>query len=226
MLRQTAIWDMFARSPIRLLQCHMRKTHACIELLLPFLTALLEENFKEAKKQQIIIASLEKEADELKKEVRQHLPKSLFLPVPRGDLLELLAKQELLANRAKDIAGIMLGRNMQVPKRLAKDFLFFLRRTIDASAQAYKAISEMDELLESGFRGKAAAIVDHMIEELNRIESDTDALQIKLRHDLFTMEKELKPIDVMFLYKIIEWIGELADSAQRIGSRLQMLLIH
>jgi uncharacterized protein Yka (UPF0111/DUF47 family) len=29
---------------------------------------------------------------------------------------------------------------------------------------------------------------------------------------------------VMFMYNIIDWIGELADCAQRVGSRLQILL--
>jgi uncharacterized protein Yka (UPF0111/DUF47 family) len=28
----------------------------------------------------------------------------------------------------------------------------------------------------------------------------------------------------MFLYKIIDWIGDLADRAQQVGSRLELLL--
>ncbi|HBP75141.1 MAG TPA: phosphate transport regulator, partial [Alcanivorax sp.] len=35
---------------------------------------------------------------------------------------------------------------------------------------------------------------------------------------------ELPPVDVIFLYKIIEWIGDLADRAQKVGGRLQLLL--
>lgn len=36
--------------------------------------------------------------------------------------------------------------------------------------------------------------------------------------------KRTTPIDVMFLYRVIELIGDLADVAQRVGSRLQILL--
>ncbi|WP_423063292.1 TIGR00153 family protein [Candidiatus Paracoxiella cheracis] len=224
MLRQTAILDMFGRSPIRPLQQHMEKAHACVELLIPFSQAVLKEDWEEAARLQQEISELEHAADDLKKDLRLHLPKGLFLPVPRGDLLELLKKQELLANTAKDIAGIMLGRRMQIPPSLTELFSAFLKRSVDASAQAKKAISELDELLESGFRGKEVTVVDHMIKELNRIEYDTDQIQIQIRQALFDIEKSLAAVDVMFLYKIFEWIGFVADCAQQTGSRLQMLL--
>jgi len=49
-------------------------------------------------------------------------------------------------------------------------------------------------------------------------------LQIKLRKMLFDIEDQYNPIDVMFLYKIIEWVGVLADQAQRVGSRIELML--
>lgn len=224
MLLQTAILDMFGRSPIRPLQVHMEKAHACVELLMPFSQAVLREDWEAASELQQQISGLEHAADDLKKDFRLHLPKGLFLPVPRTDLLELLKKQELLANTAKDIAGIMLGRRMQIPPSLSDLFTSFLKRSIDASAQAKKAISELDELLESGFRGKEVTVVDEMIKELNQIESDTDQIQIQIRQALFDIEKSLAPVDVMFLYKIFELVGFVADCAQQTGARLQMLL--
>jgi len=57
-----------------------------------------------------------------------------------------------------------------------------------------------------------------------KIEDDTDQLQIALRRTLFGLETELNPIDVMFLYKCIERISILADQAQRIGSRIELML--
>ena len=62
--------------------------------------------------------------------------------------------------------------------------------------------------------------------ELNKIEYDTDQMQIKIRQNLFDIEKSLEPIDVMFLYKIIEEIGMLADRSQEVGNRLRMLTAH
>ena len=93
-----------------------------------------------------------------------------------------------------------------------------------AKQQASKAINELDELLETGFKGREVTLVEKMLVELDAIEQDTDDMQIKIRRQLRAIENELNPVDVMFLYKIIEWVGELADIAERVGSRLELML--
>ena len=57
-----------------------------------------------------------------------------------------------------------------------------------------------------------------------RIEGDTDSLQIKLRRELLEIEKHHNPIDIMFLYKILEWAGQLADHSEHIGTQLELIL--
>lgn len=49
-------------------------------------------------------------------------------------------------------------------------------------------------------------------------------LQIELRQQLMVIEADMNPIDVMFLYKILEWVGGIADQAQRVGARLEVML--
>lgn len=223
MATQPGILNMFARSPMRPLQQHMEKAHRCAELLMPFFQSVLNNDWESAQKLRQDISNTEREADDLKMKIRLNLPKKLFLPVPRSDLLALLSKQEKIANTAKDISGIMIGRKMEIPSALAEHFTQYLQRAIDATQQANLSISELDELLESGFRGKEVRVVEKLIQELNKIEHDTDTMQIALRESLFALENTLKPVDVMFLYKIIEWIGLLADCAQKAGARLRTL---
>jgi hypothetical protein len=85
-------------------------------------------------------------------------------------------------------------------------------------------MNELDELLETGFGGREATLVESMVEELEAIERDTDRMQIEVRRALYALEKELPPVDVMFLYKIIDWVGDVADRAERVGNRLEQLL--
>ncbi len=61
------------------------------------------------------ISQLEKDADVLKREIRLKLPRGLFMPVDRTDMLGLLTQQDKLANLSKDIAGRVLGRQLQIP---------------------------------------------------------------------------------------------------------------
>jgi len=144
--------------------------------------------------------------------------------VPRSDLLDLLSVQDKIANRAKDIAGLMLGRCMNIPPQLQPQMLAYVQRCVDASTQALKALKELDTLLETGFSGREAALVEKMVEELEDIERDTDRMQVAVRRALYQLEKDLPPVDVIFLYKIIEWVGDIADRAERVGNRLEQLL--
>lgn len=216
--------QLFGHSPIRPLQGHIDKVYACAHKLIPFFDAVLANDWDKAAHIQHSITDLENEADVLKKDLRLNLPKGLFLPVPRTDLLDMLRSQDRIANKAKDIAGLMLGRKMQIPQALASDLQAFLQRSIDATGQAHKSIHELDSLLETGFSGNELSIVETMIDELDDIEHDTDEMQIRIRKKLYEVEKDLPPIDTMFLYSVIEWIGELADRAQRVGGQLQLLI--
>ncbi|HSW70258.1 MAG TPA: TIGR00153 family protein [Gammaproteobacteria bacterium] len=220
----TPFLNMFGRSPIRPLEAHMSKVHVCVKELAPFFEAVLLQKWSDVERVQQEIVRLENEADDLKRDLRLHLPKGLFLPVSRSDLLELLTVQDRLANKAKDIAGVVLGRRMVLPEVVAQNFMDFLSRCIEASKQANIAINELDELLETGFSGSEVKLVESMIAEISRIERDTDDKQIKLRLIVFDLENSLPPVNIMFLYKIIEWTGELADRAREIGDRLQILL--
>jgi predicted phosphate transport protein (TIGR00153 family) len=220
----TYLTNLFGRSPIGPLEHHMAKAHACASELIPFFDAALAGDWDKAAEIQKHISNLENEADDLKKDLRLHMPKGLFMPVARRDLLQVLTMQDRVANQAKDIAGIILGRHMTFPESMGPRMRDFVKRAVDASAQANKAIHELDELLETGFRGSEVELVETMIKELDAIERDTDKIEVEVRAALFAMEKDLPPVDVMFLYQVITGIGELGDIAQRVGSRLQLLL--
>lgn len=218
------IFQMFARSPFMPMQEHIAKAQACAAELVPFFNAVIAEDWEAASESQQRIVTLEHEADELKRNIRQNLPSSLFLPVPRSDLLELLRMQDKIANKAKDIAGLVLGRKMSVPAPLQKGLLEFLDTALQTSEQAKTALNELDELITSGFRGHEIDLVERLLTELDRLENETDGCERNLRSALFEVERDLYPVDVMFLYQIINWIGDLANRSQQVGSRLQLLL--
>ena len=223
-MARTTISSLFGSSPVRPLQQHMESVQECVVVLVPFFEAALKGDWAEAKKQQKLISKLERQADKLKRNLRLHLPKSLFMPVSRRDLLEVLRMQDNVANKAKDVAGLITGRKMSFPEAVSTKMLDFVKRCIDASKQAQKAINELDELVETGFGGSEIKLVQDMITTLDEIESDTDRMQIKIRAELFKLEKDLPPVDVMFMYKVLDWIGDLGDLSQRVGSRLELLL--
>jgi uncharacterized protein len=215
---------IFGASPVRPLQKHFDKAAKCAHKLPKFIRATYQEDWSKAQSAREKIILLEHSADDLKRELRLNLPKSLLMPVSRSDVLEMLSRQDRIANKAKDISGLIIGRRMVMPEAIQTGYLALLERSLDAVTQARKSVHELDQLFESGFRGAEADLVVEMTDELSRIEDQSDELQVELRASLFRIEKELPPIDVMFLYKIIDWTGDLGDIAQRVGSRLHMMI--
>ena len=214
---------LFGRSPFQPLLAHIVKTSECADQLVPFFDAALAGNWDEAASHREAVTNLEHDADVLKTQLRLNLPNTMFLPVSRSDLLELISVQDKIANKARDITGIMLGRRMQVPTPMAQPMRAYLETAVATVGQARKALEELEDLLESGFGRNVSDLMQNMIRELHELEHQADDQQIAIRRQLFDLEAELPPVDVMFLYQIIDWIGELADRAERVGSRLQIL---
>ena len=220
------ITKMFGASPVAPMQDHMEICFKAAKELVTLFEHAIDGDWDKAGESRQRIVELEQEADELKKQIRGQLPKSLFMPVPREDLLNLLWAQDQIANKARDVSGLVFGRRMEIPESLNKDFIDYVSRNADAAKKARKSVRELDELYETGFRGAEADFVEALVEELDHIENDTDEMQAKLRGALFVIEKDLPPVDVMFLYRVIELTGEVGDMAERIGRRLELLLSH
>jgi len=216
--------NIFGTSPVQPLEQHMNLVYQCAKKLRPFFDAVVDGDHERMAEVRSEITTLEHEADNVKKQIRLQMPKSLFMPVPREDLLELLLVQDKIANRTKDVSGIIMGRKMKIPQEIAERFVVFVDRNVDAAKQARKSVRELDELFTAGFKGAEVTLVADLIEELDQIETDTDAQQTELRAELFKIEKTLDPIDAMFLYEVIKLTGEIADMAERVGRRLELLL--
>lgn len=224
MARSTTFSKIFSQSPIKPLQQHMAKVKDCADQLNEFFDAVhakdwirVEANYKQ-------ISVLENKADDDKRDIRLNLPKSLFMPIGRNDLLELLSKQDKVANCAKDIAGIVLGRKMDIPPSLTETFNTYLAASLKTVSEANTVVNELDELIETGFGGREVEWIEKLITRLDDVEQESDEIQIQIRSKLHTVEADLPPVDVMFLYKIIELIGNLADRAQKVGDQIHVIV--
>ena len=223
-MAKNIIDGLFGKSPISPLQQHMARVHSCISELSPFMVAIHAHNWKKAEHIKDEIGTKEGEADILKKKLRLSLPSTFMMPFSRRDLLDLLLIQDSIANIAKDVSGLMINRKMTLPDEIFEDIIELTKVCIKTSATALKAINELDELLETAFGSRERKVVSSIIKDVNELESKSDKIQHEIRAKLFPLEASLPPVDVMFYYRAVEWLGELADAAQKVGSRLEVLL--
>jgi predicted phosphate transport protein (TIGR00153 family) len=189
--------SLFGKSPFKALQVHMRVVLECASEIPPLFEALAAGDQEGVVTVKNKIFEREAEADKIKNDLRGALPKSLFMPVDRRDLLEVLQMQDSIADTAQDIAGLLVERRMEIPDFMKEPMLALARRSVEACEQSAKIIEELDELVAMGFRGREASQVEDMVEKLNLIEDDTDELGIELARHLFEHEDEIKPVSVM-----------------------------
>lgn len=202
----------------------MKVALAAAELLPDFIDAVFDGDWPRATEVQGDIARRETEADTIKRSIRANLPRSIFMPVSRSDLLELLQAQDRIPNRCQDFAGLCVGRKMYFPADIQPKMRDFVCTSVATVRAAGKALNELDELLETGFSGTEVELVETMINDLNQAEHDCDALQSQVQQALFKIEDKTNPVDVMFLYRLIEWLGDIADYAQSVGNRMLYLI--
>jgi len=215
--------NLFGRSPIRPMQQHMKVAVACAKQVLPLFEDMAAGRTEALAGRRQEIDDLEHQADDIKNEIRSRLPKRLFMAVERRDMLEILDCQDSIADVAQDIAGLADLRNMVIPGSLAEPLLDLVRRVLAACEQAERVIDELDKLVELGFRGREVARVEEMIDQLSRIESDTDEQAERAQRQLFAMEEELG-VSTVFWYQMIILVADLADYAERVGNRLRLLI--
>lgn len=215
---------LIGRSPFKPMQQHMAAVERCAEALLRYFEAHAAGDAAGQAAAEKEVFDLEGEADAIKNSIRAHLPKGLFMPVDRRDLLDMLHAQDSIADTAQDIAGILSLRKMATPGCLQGLLVPFVQRNLEAVRACRRVINELDELVEMGFKGRAVDQVEAMVEAVCRIESETDDMGMELTRVLFQNEAQLRPVDAVFWYRLFDQIGDIADFSQDVGDRLRLLI--
>jgi len=217
------IGNLFGRSPIRPLQQHMRAAVACARAVEPFAEAMAAGDDAAMERARSEIDRLEHEADDLKNGIRSQLPRRLFMAVERRDMLAVLDAQDSIADAAQDVAELACLRRMHLPGALREPVLLLVRRVVSACEQAGRVVDELDELVETGFSGREVGRVEEMIDALDRLESETDELLRTALRALFALEDELG-LATLFWYRMLHWIADMADWAEKVGNRLRLII--
>ena len=214
---------LVGKSPIGPMQKHMQVAILCAREVIPLLEAMAAADDQGIRDRRAEIDRLEHEADQLKHEIRSHMPRRFMMAMDRRTMLEILDYQDSIADLAQDIAELADQRGMHLPELLREPVLSMAHSVLVACEQGQRIIDELDELVETGFGEGEVARVDEMIRELGRLESQTDAHLDRAARALFSMETELG-VATVFWHQIILWIANLADLAERVGNRLRLLI--
>ena len=222
---RSVLMNVFSESPFKFIYEHMHQSVQAVHLLERFFEVVLQSRWDKAAEIQKNISVHESEADQLRRQVSRRLHSKVFLPVSRYELLSLVKSQDSIANQAEDIAGYVLSRQIVFPADMHEDILHFVQSSIAVCDAADHIIARFDTVMQSGFYGPCLNEVEGLADKIHDLEHENDKHQVNLRKKLKVHEPELSPVDIMFMYKILERIGNIADSAHHIGEKFTLMLV-
>jgi uncharacterized protein len=218
------ISSLFGKSPFAPLKSHMNKVNDCVMELYSLLKAIESQNMGEIKEIAAKISKFEHDADLAKNEIRKQLPKGIFLPIHKLDLLEILALQDAFANRAEDIAAIATFIPLSNYADMKEDFEFFYKENIESFSLAKDVVDEFDNLIESSFGGIEAEKVKIMITELAYKEHELDNLQYSLEKKLYDLSGKMHYSLFNAWITLIKEVGKISNLGEKLGNHILIIL--
>jgi len=216
--------NLFGRSPFALLQTHMENVARCVHMLPEIFEALEKNDYSQVEKLAEQISELEHQADITKNDIRNHLPRSLFLPIDRGYLLEILSMQDNIADSVEDIAVLLTLKPIELLDIFRDDFKIFMKKNIEAFDEAQKIIQEMHELVESSFGGLEAEKVKELVDKVAYKEHEVDLVQRKLLKSLFKAEDQMTYSTFQLWQRIFESMASVSNLSEKLANRVRMTL--
>ncbi len=219
-----AMTRLFGRSPFVPLQLHLDKVADCVEAAFSLLERIREGEDPNVEETAREISKLEHKADLVKNDIRNNLPRGLFLAIDRGQLLEILGLQDSIADKAEDIGILMSLRSAKMLDSLVEPFGEYIKENKDAFHKARDVMRELDALIESGFGGVEATRVVEMVDGVAEAEHNCDIMQRKLMKLVLDHEDELSVGHFFVWQRLLHEIAGISNYSEKLANRVRMLL--
>ena len=215
---------LFAPNPFPPLQNMASKVKECTDEIPVLFEAFYEGDYEQVRAVAERISHLEHEVDIVKTRVRDNLPRSVFMPVDRRDLLDVLSALDSIADCAEDVGVLFTLREMEPHEELIAPLKSLVRRVMATVSKSLELVEQFDHALQSGFSSSPVAEALLLIDELGRLEHEADIVQDDLARQLFAIEDKIKPGSLLIWNKIFNKIGDMANNAEKMGNRLRLLM--
>jgi uncharacterized protein len=214
------------KSPFDSLFEHARKVHECVAVLSDGFERYLEGDYERFHKVRDDVSRLEHEADMVKYNARAHLPRSLFMPVGRGDFLSALSQQDKILDFAEALADLMDMRPTPVPPDL-RPLMLEHKAQVVATLRAYEmAVENLGEAVAASFSKREREETKELIKQVHRAEYEADLKGRAAMRKVYELEAagRMTAMDEYHILKIIDWVDEMADRAENASERLRIML--
>jgi len=202
----------------------MEKVVECVEQIPVIIEIYRQGDSKKVESIALDVSKLEHQADQIKHEIRNSLPRGLFMPVDRTKLLKILSLQDGIANRAEDTAVLLTFKQAKTFKGFDAAFDLFMGKCLETFELSRNIIELLDELLETGFGGIEANKVHELIDKVALKEHEADLSQKELVRLLLAHEENISYGDFFLWTRVIQQVSGIADRSDKLAATIRNTL--
>ncbi len=214
------------KSPFLGLHEHAAQVKVCLTALEACAEAFIEGDSDKVAALAKEVSAHELAADEIKSNIRNHLPNNVRMPVDKVLFLQALSDQDGILDGAEDAAIWMSMRTHKVPQEVGDGLRALLAKVVETVHAYEDAVANLDDLVETGFIKRERDEEKILIHRVHELEHETDVLSRTLSAHLLkpSVEADLGPVAVFHLLKLTLQISKIADKAENAGDRIRAML--
>lgn len=167
------------------------------------------------------VCGIEQLADEMKREIRNSLPRGVFMPVDKFQFFTLVRELDQILDRAEDVVIWLSFKRGVVIKEVKQDLLGLLDASIESVETLFNAVKMTTETF--GFIKKRREDIKQTIREVRHREWESDQIAQCMVRKLF----ELKETDFVTIHHILtvgRYIGNIADHAENAADIIRAMI--
>lgn len=211
-------------SPFENMEKHAEKVRMSAEYLRKAIEKYINQDYEAFGRCSSKINSLEKEADIIKSNIRNHMPKELLLSYDKNTFLFLLKEQDNIIDLIQDTAVWISLREKPIPYELSDDFFRMSDSVVDIVKTAENAVRYLKRVVETSYSRDEREKIKEVIHNLHVMESEIDTMGRELTKKTFKMESALTAVQLTHMLKLIELLSEIGDHAENVGDMIRALI--
>ncbi len=216
-----SISSLFRESPFINLQKHADMARDCAHL---FREAALKHIAGDGEEFDAVtdrVAHLESKADAVKRNIRNHLPHGILMPVDKFQFFEYVREQDKVLDRVEEALFWLSFRPNGIPEEVSADFVDLVEAVIPPIEKLSDLVS-MATIFFKNRTEKQRTLMKSLIRDIRQDENEADLFEWELKQRVF--QEMTDALSVFHLVRLFEIVGNIADHAQNASDRMRAMI--
>jgi predicted phosphate transport protein (TIGR00153 family) len=213
---------LFWKSPFDELLPHARKVQECAWMFRKAMDCFLKQDCEEFDILLKEVIRLESEADAIKRNIRGHLPRGVWMVVDKFQFFMFLREEDKVLDKVQaSLQWLSMREETEVPPEIAQRLL----KMVDLTVETIEIMVPMCDAARDYFRSpdndKRQTVKDR-IREIRRKEHATDQLEYNLKRLVFSMD--LDATSLIHYIRLFETVADVTDHAENAADMMRAMI--